>query len=76
MPLVLAPQGETMQIVKIAADNKVCRHLCDLGILSGADIVLLSDGSGNVIVRVNDTRLALDSTVARSIVVRKKAVTA
>lgn len=76
MPLVLAPQGETMQIVRIAADNKVCRHLCDLGIISGADIVLLSDSSGSMIVRVNDTRLALDASVARSIVVRKKAVTA
>ncbi len=76
MPLVLAPQGETMQIVKIAANSKVCRHLGDLGIVAGAEIVLLSDSNGNMIVRVNDSRLALDSSVARSIVVRQKSAIA
>ncbi|MCH5351097.1 MAG: ferrous iron transport protein A [Clostridiales bacterium] len=76
MPLVLAPHGETMQIVKVCADGKLCRHLEDLGIVSGADIMLLSDTNGNMIVRVNDSRLALDSSVARSIVVKRKTVTA
>ncbi len=72
MPLALAPQGETMQIVKISANDKVSRHLENLGIVSGADIALLSESNGNMIVRIGDTRLALDSSVARAIVVRIK----
>ncbi len=72
MPLALAPQGETMQIVKISANDKVSRHLENLGIVSGADIALLSESNGNMIVRIGDTRLALDSSVARAIVVRRK----
>lgn len=72
MPLALAPQGETMQIVKVSANDKVSRHLENLGIVSGADIALLSESNGNMIVRIGDTRLALDSSVARAIVVRRK----
>ncbi len=74
MPLFLAPQGETMQVVKISADAKLCRHLEDLGIVPNCDITLLSFSNGNTIVRVHDTRLALDRNVARSIFVRQKTV--
>lgn len=70
MPLILAPHGEKMQIVRVAADSKTGRHLENLGIVSGAEIVLLSDTDGNLIVRVHDSRLALDKNVARTIIVR------
>ncbi len=73
MPLILAPQGEKMQIVRIAADPKTGRHLENLGIVQGAEIVLLSNADGNMIVRVHDSRLALDKNVARSIIVRTAA---
>ncbi len=72
MPLILAPQGESMQIVRISAEPKTCRHLEDLGITSGADITLLSDAGGNMIVRVHESRLAIDRNTARSIIVRQK----
>lgn len=74
MPLFLAPQGETMQVLKISADAKLCRHLEDLGIVPNCDITLLSSESGSMIVRVHDTRLALDRNIARSIMVRQKSV--
>ncbi len=70
MPLILAPQGETMRIVRVAADQKTGKHLENLGIVPGADIQLLSLSNGSMIVRVCDSRLALDRNVARSIIVR------
>lgn len=70
MPLILAPQGKNMTVVKVSGDSKVSRHLENLGIVSGADITLLSLSNGNMIVRVKDTRLALDRNVARSIIVK------
>ncbi len=72
MPLVLAPQGELMQIVRVAADPKVGKHLENLGIVSGAEIILLSLSDGNMIVKVHDSRLAIDRNTARSIIVRQK----
>lgn len=73
MPLILAPQGESLKVIRVAGDRKVCRHLENLGITSGADITLLSLSDGNMIVRVCDSRLALDRDVARSIMVRPAA---
>ncbi len=73
MPLALAPEGKAMQIVRVSGDQKVCRHLENLGITSGADITLLSFSGGSMIVRVHDSRLALDRDIARSIIVRPAA---
>ena len=73
MPLVLAPQGEQLRIVRVAGDQKICHHLENLGITSGTDITLLSQDGGNMIIRVHDSRLALDRNVARSIIVRPAA---
>lgn len=73
MPLILAPQGKEMKIVRVNADAKTCRHLENLGITPGADIILLSLGNGSMIVRVHDSRLALDRATARAILVRPAA---
>ncbi len=69
MPLILAPQGEEMKVVRVAADAKTCRHLENLGITPGADIILLAFSNGSMIVRVRDSRLALDRITAKSIMV-------
>lgn len=73
MPLALAKQGDVLRVVKVSGDNGVCRHLENLGITSGAEITLLSFDKGNMIVRVRDSRLALDRNVARSIIVHPAA---
>ena len=72
MPLILAPQGESMTVVRVAAESKVSRHLVDMGIAPGAEIALLSSASGNAVVNVGGVRVALDSKIARLIFVCKK----
>lgn len=72
MPLILAPQGESMTVVRVAAESKIARHLCDMGVAPGAEITLLSDASGNAVVKVGGVRIALDCKIARSIIVCKK----
>lgn len=69
MPLAFAPQGEVMKVVRIAADKETVRHLNDLGITSGAEITVLSHSEGSAIIRVHDSRLALDRKLARSVFV-------
>lgn len=69
MPLSVAPEGRQMKVMKMAADDKVKRHLANLGITVGAEIEMLSVKSGDVIVKVRDCRLALNKSLATKIMV-------
>ncbi len=69
MPLVLAPVGQEVKIVKIVADDKTKKHLSNLGILVMGTIIVLSASGGSTVCRVKDGRIALDRTVASRIYV-------
>ena len=69
MPLIVAPTGKDLRVTKVAADDKTRRHLENLGILTGATIVPLSESNGNVILKIKDGRLALDRQLAMKIFV-------
>ena len=66
MPLIMAPMGKELKILKVAVDEKTKRHLENLGILAGSTITALSQNSGNV---VKDGRLALNKEIAMKILV-------
>lgn len=70
MPLLLAPTNETLIIEAIKGDDKVKKHLSSLGIVKDGKIIIMSQEKGGVIVKVNDTRLALDYNIAKNILVR------
>ena len=69
MPLYLAPCGQQMTIVRIAADDKTKKHLANLGILVDATVTVLSSAGGSTVCRVKEGRLALDRNVAAHIYV-------
>ena len=46
MPLVLAPIGQEVRIVKIIADEKTKKHLANLGLLVDATVTVLSSAGG------------------------------
>ena len=69
MPLILAPVGQEMKIVKIAADEKTKKHLANLGLLADAKITVLSSQGGSTVCMVKNGRLALDRSVASRIYV-------
>ncbi len=69
MPLNLAQQGKEVKVLKVFADDKTKRHLENLGILSGAEIVPLSESNGNIIIKVHDSRLAINAQLAMKIFV-------
>ena len=74
MPLNEAKKGEPVLVVRVAADGNTRRHLENLGIMSGAELTPLAEDGGNMILRVFDSRIALNSAVAQSIIVRKRPV--
>lgn len=69
MPIVFAPQGEILKVIRVLADDKTKKHLESLGITVGTELSVLSVSGGSVIVMVKESRLALDKGVATKILV-------
>ena len=69
MPLTMTKAGETVTIGKITGRDEVRQHLAELGFVVGTDIRVVSEISGNLIVQVKDSRVALDRTMANRIMV-------
>ncbi len=69
MPIAIAPAGTELEVKRVGADEKVKKHLRELGISEGSKITLISSNGGNVIVIVKEGRLCLDKTLASKIFV-------
>lgn len=69
MPLVIAPIGKNLKIIRLLADDKLKKHLESIGICANNSIKILSQSGGNLICIVKDCRLALDRNIATKILV-------
>ena len=69
MPLVVAPVGKDVRVVKILADEETKKHLENLGITIDSVIRVISASGGSVICIVKDGRLALDKEMATKILI-------
>ena len=69
MPLMLAKPGEENIIRKVSGNPEVKRHLEDLGFVAGRSVTLVSVLGGNVIVRVKESRVAINEELARKIMI-------
>lgn len=69
MPLVFAPTGKDLRIVKLMADDKTKKHLASLGLTVDSVIRIISQSGGSTICLVKDCRLALDKDLANKILV-------
>ncbi len=69
MPLSLAVVGEENTIKKLGGSPEVKKHLSDLGFVVGGSVAVVSSLSGNVIVNVKETRVAISEELARKIMV-------
>lgn len=70
MPLVVAPIGKVVTVIKILADEKTKKHLENLGITINSTLTVISENSGSVICIVKEGRLALDKGIATKILVK------
>lgn len=69
VPLVYAFPGEENVIKKVGGNPDVKRHLENLGFTPGGTVTLVSAIGGNVIVKVKESRIALDEIMARKVFV-------
>ena len=69
MPLGMAKLGETKTIRKVGGKEETRRFLERLGFVTGGEITVVSEISGNLIVNVKDSRVAIGKDMANKIFV-------
>lgn len=69
MPLTMAKAGEKNYIRKISGKGEVVRHLASLGFVVGECVTVVSELSGNMILNVKDSRIALSKNMASRIMI-------
>ena len=69
MPLSMGPGGQEFLIKKISGKEEARRFLENLGFVAGAQVSLVSKISGNVIVQIKDSRVAISKEMAQKIIV-------
>jgi ferrous iron transport protein A len=69
MPLSMARPGETNYIQKITGKDEVRQHLAELGFVVGERVTVVSSISGNMILQVKDSRIALGGEMANRILI-------
>ncbi|MSS18918.1 FeoA family protein [Pseudoramibacter porci] len=69
MPLSLVDLNQEVIIKFIRGNDKVMKHMNDLGFVVGAVVKPVQKLGGNLIVAIKDSRIAIDESMARKIIV-------
>ncbi len=69
MPLSYATPGEESVIRRIGGSPEVKKHLENLGFVVGGTVTVITAMNGNVIVRVKESRVAINDEMARRIMI-------
>lgn len=69
MPLAMASVGDANIIRQITGRDEVRQHLAELGFVVGAEVTIVSELGGNLILSVKESRVALDKSMAMRIMV-------
>jgi len=69
MPILYANPGEENIIRKVGGNTEIKRHLEDLGFTPGTVVTLVSSLGGNVIVKIKESRIALDKQMAGKVMI-------
>ena len=69
MPLSLANKDEEYTIRKIGGSPEVKKHLENLGFVAGGSVSVIRSIGGNLIVKVKESRVAINDEMARRIMI-------
>ena len=69
VPLCWANPGEENIIRKIGGSPEVKKHLENLGFVPGGTAVVIASMNGSVIVKVKESRVAINEEMARKIMI-------
>ncbi len=69
MPLTMANTGEENIIKRVGGNPETRKFLENLGFVPGGTVTVISEISGNVIVNVKDSRVAVSKEMASKIMI-------
>jgi ferrous iron transport protein A len=69
IPLIYSEVNEEKTVTKISGNQETKKHLEDLGFHTGAKVSVISKIGGNLIVKIKETRIAIDKKMAMKIYV-------
>ncbi len=69
MPLTMAKAGEENRIKKVGGNSDVRQFLENLGFVAGAQVSVVSEINGNVIVKIKESRVAISREMAVKIMI-------
>ena len=69
MPLSMAKIGEETSIKKVGGKEEIRQFLANLGFIPGSYITVVTKNSGNVIVSIKESRVAVSEEMAGKIMV-------
>ena len=68
MPLTFLRRGDAAQVVRVRGKGDVHHHLENLGFVEGAEVSVVSEMGGNLIVEIKGSQVALNKQVATRII--------
>lgn len=69
MPLTVAEREKEQIVKRLGGQPEVRRHLENLGFTPGSKVTVVNSLNGNLIVKVKESRVAIDEDMARKIMV-------
>ena len=69
MLLTMAKAGEINSIKRLGGKSEIRLHLENLGFVVGTPVTLISEISGNVIVNIKESRIAISREMASKIMI-------
>ena len=69
MPLSYAKAGEENVVIKVGGSPEVRQHLENLGFCAGTVVTVITQLNGNLIVKVKESRIAINAEMARKIMI-------
>ena len=69
MPLSMMGVGAVLRIKVVGGSESVRRHLGDMGFVEGAEVMIVAEMAGSLIVGIHETRVALNRELAQKILV-------
>lgn len=69
MPLTMARAGEEQLIKKIGGKPEIRQFIESLGFVPGGSVTVITEISGNIIVSVKDSRVAISREMATKILI-------
>ncbi len=69
MPLNMLSVGNTGVVTRLSGNEEERKYLMNLGFIPGVEVKVMNSFSGNIIVDIKSSRVALNKEIARHILI-------